>query len=131
MVLALLDGPKTTSLQHNSTKCKMQLQEIIIIAINRIVKLNTLTLISLGFLYMFRFGGRDVDHLPPPLIIIVVCGPIATKFCTGINNQSISSNMENLHKINDIIILRNLSKKTIKRVYFKIAAVSSSFIQSY
>ena len=32
--------------------------------------------------------------MPSPLIIFVVCGPIETKFCTGIDNQSISSNME-------------------------------------
>ena len=31
----------------------------------------------------------------------------------------------------DVIILRNLVKKTVKRDYFKIAAVSTSFIQSY
>ena len=38
---------------------------------------------------------------------------------------------KNLHKINDVIIVRKLAEKTIKRVYFKIAAASSSFIQSY
>ena len=43
---------------------------------------------------------------------------------------------DNLHKINDVIdsdviIRRNLDEKTVKRVYFKIAAVSSYFIQSY
>ena len=63
---------------------------------------------------MFRFGGA------PPPIIFVVCGPITTKFCRGINNQSIGSNMEkNLHKINDIIdndiiIVKKLSEKTVK-----------------
>ena len=78
---------------------------------------------------MFRFGGR--------WIIFVVCGPIATKFFTGINNQSISSTMgKNLHKINDVmdnevIIMRNLAEKAVKRVYFKIATASSFFIQSY
>ena len=72
---------------------------------------------------------------PHPPIIFVVCGPIATKFCTGIDNQSISSNMEkNLHKINDVIdndviIVRNLAEKTVKIVYFKIATASSFFIQ--
>ena len=81
--------------------------------------------------------------LPRPLIIFVVCGPIATKFCTGIDNQGISSNMDkNFHKINDVIdneaIVRKLAEKTVtrakkslKRAYFKIAAASSSFIQSY
>ena len=33
--------------------------------------------------------------MPPP-IIFVVCGPIATKICAGIANQSISSNMEKI-----------------------------------
>ena len=58
------------------------------------------------------------------------------KFSTGIENQSISSNIEKLHKTNDVIdnnviILRKLAEKTVERVYFKIAAASSSFIQSY
>ena len=42
---------------------------------------------------------------------------------------------EKIHQINDVIdsdviILRNLAKKTVKRVYLKIAATSSSFVQS-
>ena len=78
-----------------------------------------------------------MDAAPPPPFIFVVCKPIATKFCTGIDNQSISSNMEKkVHKIidvidNDVILVRNLAEKTVKRVYFKIAAASSIFIQSY
>ena len=35
------------------------------------------------------FGGCH----PLPTIIFIVCGPVAKKFCTGIDNQSISSNM--------------------------------------
>ena len=56
-----------------------------------------------------------------PPIIFIVCGPIETNFCTGIDNQSISSNMEkNLHKIhdvidNDVIIVRKLAEKTVTR----------------
>ena len=43
---------------------------------------------------------------------------------------------KNLHKIddvidNDVIIVRNLAEKTVKRIYFKIVAASSFFIQSY
>ena len=77
---------------------------------------------------MFRFGGGG--HAP--LIIFVVCGPIATKFCTGIGNHSIRSNMENnLHEINDVIIVRNIAEKTVERLYIKIATASSFFIQSY
>ena len=73
--------------------------------------------------------------MPPP-IIFVVCGPIATKFCTAIDIQSISSNMEKFTKINDVIdndviIVKNLAEKTVKSVYFKIDAASSFFIQSY
>ena len=35
-----------------------------------------------------------------------------SQFCTGIDNQSISSNMEkHLHKVNDVIILRKLAKR--------------------
>ena len=51
-----------------------------------------------------------------PPIIFVVCGPIATKFCTGIDNRGISSDMEkNWHKTNDVIdndvvIMRKLAK---------------------
>ena len=66
----------------------------------------------------------------PHSVNFVVCGPIATKFCTGIDNQSVSSNMEKLHKINDVITVRKLAGKTV-RVYFKIDAASSPFIQSY
>ena len=50
-----------------------------------------LTLIGLGF-FLTPLGLG----MPAPLIIFVVCGPIATKFCTGIDNQSISSNMEKI-----------------------------------
>ena len=45
-----------------------------------------LTVIGLGFFYMFWLGG---GRMPPP-IIFFVCGPIATKFCTEINNRSIN-----------------------------------------
>ena len=61
------------------------------------------------------------DGCRPP-IIFVVCGPIATKFWTGIDNQSFSSNMgKNLHTINDVtdndvIIVRKRAEKTVKRV---------------
>ena len=66
----------------------------------------------------------------PPLIIFIVCGPIAAKFCTAIDNQSISSNMEKIYKNNgvidnDAIIMKNLAEKTVKSVYFKIDAASS------
>ena len=72
-----------------------------------------LTLIRLGFFDIFRFGEGGCR----PPIIFVVCGLTATKFCTGIDNQSMSSNMEkNLHKINDVIIVRKLAEKTVKRV---------------
>ena len=48
------------------------------------------------------------------------------KFCTEIDNRSISSNIDkNLHKTNDVIIVRNLAEKTVKSVYFKIDAASS------
>ena len=48
------------------------------------------------------------------------------------DNQSVSSNIEKIQKINDVIdndfiILGNLSKKTVKRVYFKIAPASLFF----
>ena len=83
---------------------------------------------------MFRFGGGGTR----PPFIFAVCEPIPTKFCTEIENQSISSDMEKIHKINDVnlidndvTIVRNLAEKTVKRVYFKIAAASSIFIQFY
>ena len=79
-------------------------------------------------------GGGGGGHSPP--IMFIVCGTIATKFCIWIDNQSVSSNVEKNYKINnvidiDVIILRRLAKKTVKRVYFKIAAASLSFIQSW
>ena len=76
------------------------------------IKSTLTTLIGLGFFDFFGFGG-GADAAP--LIIFVVCGPIATQFCTGIDNQSISSNMEKLHKINDVIIVRKLAEKTVTR----------------
>ena len=50
---------------------------------------STLTPIGLDFFDIFRFGGGGDAA---PLIIFVVCDPIATKFSTGVDNQS--SNME-------------------------------------
>ena len=72
---------------------------------------------------MFRFGGGGTDAAP--FIISVVCGPISTKFCTEIDNQSISSNIEKqLCKINevidnDIIIMRKLVETTVKKSILK------------
>ena len=96
-------------------------------------QLHSLTLTGLGFFDMFRFGGGADAFI---FVIFVVCEPIPTKFCTGIDNQSISSNMQKSHKINDVIdndviIVRNLAEKTVISVYFKIAAASSIFIQFY
>ena len=49
-----------------------------------------LTLIGLGFfLTCLGLGGSALSP-----IIFVVCKPIPAKFCTGIDNQSISSTME-------------------------------------
>ena len=89
------------------------------IKISNFLFLATLTLIELGFFDLFRFGGGGADATP--LIIFVVCGPITIKFYKGIDNESISSNMEkNLYKIHDVIdndvsILRKLAKKTVTR----------------
>ena len=72
-----------------------------------------------AFFDMFRFflGGessRWVASAPP--CIFVVSRPITMKFCTGIDYQSLESNIKEiqLHKINgvidnDVIILRPLS----------------------
>ena len=56
----------------------------------------SLTLIGLDF-YMFRLGGGGGGS-DSPSIIFVVCGPIAAKFCTRIDNQS-------------RYLLRNLAKR--------------------
>ena len=74
-------------------------------------------IMGLGFFDTLRLGGEG--RIPP--IIFVVSGVIATKFCTEIDNQSISSNMEKMHKINDVIdndviIVRKLPERTVKRV---------------
>ena len=69
------------------------------------------------FLTCLGWGG----WMPPP-IIFVVCGPIRTKLCIGIDNQSISLHVEkNWYKINDVIdndviIVRKLAEKTVKRI---------------
>ena len=67
--------------------------------------------IGIGFFDIFRL---------PPLLSFVVCGPIATKFCTGID-KALAQIWKNLHKINDlidndVIIVRRLAEKTVKRV---------------
>ena len=66
---------------------------LFMLSLEAIAMPHLLTLIGLGFFDIFRFEGADAA----PLIIFVVCGPIATKFCTGIDNQSISSNMEKIY----------------------------------
>ena len=76
-----------------------------------------------GIFDIFRLGGGGGGGggggRYRPLIIFVVCGNIAAKFCTGIDNQSISSNIEkNLHKINEVvnngvIIVWKLAEKTV------------------
>ena len=81
---------------------------------------GNLTLIRQGFFDIFRFGGGG-DICPTHPTIFVVCGPVATKFCARIDNQSIRSSMEKMHKVkdvidNDVIIARKLAKKTVKRV---------------
>ena len=71
-------------------------------------------LIGLFFFYYFRFWGGG-GWIPPLLIIFVACGPIATKFCTRIDKQSISSNMEKVQKVHDVITVRKLAEKTVTR----------------
>ena len=87
-----------------------------------------------AFLTCLGWGGGGGGCRPS--IILAVCGPIANKFCTGIDNEGISSIWKDLHKINDVIdndviIVRKLAEQTVKTVSLKIAAASSSFIQSY
>ena len=59
---------------------------------------------------MFRVVFLGGGGIHPPPCIFVVSGPVTMKFCTGIDHQSVSSNMKkDLHKINCIIIVRPLS----------------------
>ena len=50
---------------------------------------------------MFGLGGGGGCRPSP--IVFVVCGPIETKACTGIDSPTVSSNMEKMHKMNDVI----------------------------
>ena len=79
-----------------------------------------LTLIRLGFFDIFRLG---VGASTPPPYIFIVSVPITMKFCTGIDHQNVSSNKKkDLHKTNDVIILRQLcrlSKNTQNRKHEK------------
>ena len=50
-----------------------------------------LILIGLGFFDMFRFGSGIFSRS-----IFVVSEPITTKFCTAIDHQSVSLNMEKI-----------------------------------
>ena len=71
-----------------------------------------------GFFDIFRFGGGGEASAPSLSLLFVAL--FATKFCTGIDSQSISSNMEKLYKVNDVIdndviIVRKLAEKTVTR----------------
>ena len=60
--------------------------------------------------------------MPPYLLSSLFVNLSQLNFCTGIDNQSISSNTEKLHKINDVIdndviIVRNLAEKTVKSLF--------------
>ena len=90
-----------------------------------------LTPIGLGFFYMLRFGGETA-----PLLSSLFVDLSKQNFVQGLTIKALHQIWKKLHKINDVIdsdviILRNLAKKTVKRVYFKIAAASSSFTQFY
>ena len=57
-------------------------------------------------------------------------------FAQGLTIKALAQIWEKLHKINnimdnDVIILRKLAEKTVKRVYFEITVACLSFIQSY
>ena len=57
---------------------------------------------------------------------------MATKFCTMIDNQSISSNMEKIHKSNDVIdsdviIVRKLAKKTAEKKTVKKSIICCTY----
>ena len=76
---------------------------------------------------MFRFEGDAT-----PIIFSLVVNVSQRNFVHGMTIKALAQIWKKLHKIDDdVIVVRKLAKKTVKRVYFKIATVSSSFIQSY
>ena len=80
-------------------------------------------------------GGGGGGGCRPPLSSLFV-NLSQRNFVQGLKIKALAQIWKKLHKINDVIdndvvIVRNLAEKTVKRVYFKIAAASSIFIQFY
>ena len=84
---------------------------------------------------MFRLGGGGGGGAMPPFLSSSLLVDLSRRnFLQGLTIKALAQIWKNLYKINDVIdvdviILRNLAEKTGKRVCFKIAAVSLSFIQ--
>ena len=94
-----------------------------------------LTLIGLDCLDMFRLGGGG-GRMPPPLSSLFE-DLSQQNFVRGLTIKALAQIWKEIWiKINDVIdngviIMKKLAEKILKRVYFKIAAASSCFIQSY
>ena len=86
------------------------------------------------FLTCLCWGGGGADAAP--LLSSLFVNLSQRNFVQGLKIKALAQIWKKLHKINDVIdndviIVRNFAEKTIKRVYFKIAAASSIFIQFY
>ena len=64
----------------------------------------------------------------PPQLSSLFVDLSQRNFVQRLTIKALAQIWKNLHKINDVIIVRKLAEKTVKRVYFKIAAASSLFI---
>ena len=76
------------------------------------------------FLTCLGLGG-GCRPLPPPLSSSLFVDLLQPNFVQGLTIKALTQIWKNLHEINDVITVRNLAETTVKRVYFKIAAVSS------
>ena len=71
--------------------------------------------------------GLGADAAPlPPLLSSLFVDLSQRNFVQGLTIKALAQIWKNLHKINDVIIVRKLakkdSKKSLKRAYFKTAA---------
>ena len=96
-----------------------------------------LTLIGLDCLDMFRLGGGGGGGACRPPLSSLFEDLSQENFVQGLTIKALAQIWKEIWiKINDVIdngviIMKKLAEKILKRVYFKIAAASSCFIQSY
>ena len=88
------------------------------------------------FLTCLGWGGGGGGGCRPPLLSSFFVNLFQRNFVQGLKIKALAQIWKKLHKTsdvidNDVIIVRNLAEKTVKTVYFNIAAASTIFIEFY